>query len=264
MSNPKIKVVYAAYESERYIPYSIGPWISAAERGANISISIVSFQFKEYSKITPEGSSQNIDSLRILEELRTKYPNIIKAVYSGPPELEKDARNYGLDEDYDFLWIVDADEFYNVDSILDTIKYIQKDEFIDWYSIEFRNVVFDGSSFVKGFSPPRIFKAKAGHKMLFYYDNDIVYVGNKNINYKDCPFKKVPISICNPVHMTWVNNKESFKKVEYQNLHFGHCSYTIKDGELAFDDSFYAKHGIQIPELYPLEEKWLTFVKNLL
>ena len=171
------------------------------------------------------------------------------------PLTESQARNqcleYLLHSDVDLIWLLDGDEFYSVDQIREIIYFVEKrmTETNSYFSINFKNHVFDGVEWVDGFCPPRIFFKKIhGGIDQFYWDNDITYLDGTN--YKVLNEIKIPRETAHIRHMTWLheNGKE---KYEYQVKHFGQCSYkwNYETEKLEFDLDYYEKHSLPVPEL---------------
>lgn len=180
-------------------------------------------------------------------------------VYSSDvPVSEAGARNMPLNfllfNDVDWVWLLDGDEVYTEDQIRSIQAYVEGAGHGDWYfSLNFKNIVFDGSVWVDGFCPPRIFSNRIhGGIKEFYWDNDIVY--EDGTNYKQLANAQIPRSIAHVNHWTWLNDKVGRQKVEYQRKHFGHCSYRWNEGigGLEFDTDFHNRHGLSIPKLNKL------------
>ena len=132
-----------------------------------------------------------------------------------------------------------------------------------WFSIPFKNYIFDAKQYVKGFCPPRIFRRTGGDMVYaemdsFYFDNDIKYklsgdTFRTECSYKDFSTRNIPENIVNGgiKHLTWLHSNGK-NKVLYQNQHFGHCSYKWNEEkqELEIDYDFYRKNGLDLPVIY--------------
>lgn len=180
-------------------------------------------------------------------------PEVEYIATSVVPLPESDARDialrYLLSRDVDYVWLVDGDEFYTDKEVKAIQEVLLATSHGPYFSINFKNYVFDGRTWVAGFCPPRIFSNRIhGGIKSFYWDNDICY--NDGTDYKSIPHVKIPESAAHVRHMTWLhsNGKE---KVSYQLKHFGECSYLWNSllGELEFNESFYLKHKLKKPEL---------------
>lgn len=180
-------------------------------------------------------------------------------VYSSEvPMKESEARNMPLNfllfNDVDWIWLLDGDEVYTEEQISSIKAYVEKVGHGNWFfSLNFKNIVFDGSSWIDGFQPPRIFSNRIhGGIKEFYWDNDIVY--EDGTNYKSLTHINVPKIHAHINHYTWLNNDLGRRKVEYQKTHFGHCSYKWNDQKeaLEFDEEFHVRHGLEIPKLNKL------------
>lgn len=263
----KIGLIFCAYGTPEYLEKSLNPWINLKSK-YNITISACHGQFKEFHENGVEDNDIKTQKGLLLLQVQNKIDYLYIQNYYGPDfdldtqkyETEAQIRNYCLqyllkqDLDYVILW--DLDEFTTESEIESLLNYIQKSEnkFYNWYSIEYKNVIFDGNQYIDGFCPPRIFKTKVNNLKLkeIYWDNDISYLErDKTISYKELAAKKVPKSIINPKHLTWLSNNRSKEKVQYQLKHFGHCGYKWNDQEnkLEFDLEFYKKTNQKLPEI---------------
>lgn len=180
-------------------------------------------------------------------------------VYSSDvPVKESDARNMPLNfllfNEVDYVWLLDGDEFYTEEQVQSIKKYVETySGENNFFSVNFKNVVFDGSVWVDGFCPPRIFSNKIhGGIKEFYWDNDVLY--EDGTQYKHLINMAIPRKVAHVKHLTWLNNELGRKKVEYQKQHFGACSYRWDEaaGELRFDEAYHEAHGIEIPHLNKL------------
>jgi len=243
----KIGVVGCFYNCVEDLDEVLQPWLDL-RKNQEITITAVNSLFTEYADMGREDSDEPTRT-----RLMTKQLDYVH--FSPVPLGESQARNeclkYLLSTKVDVIWLLDGDEFYTVDEIREIIYFIDKhkDEKDAFFSINFKNHVFDGVQWVDGFSPPRIFwKDIHGGINQFYWDNDIVYMDGTN--YKSLKEIEIPRDVAHIRHMTWLheNGKE---KYEYQVKHFGHCSYKwdYEKEKLEFDLDFHEKHNIPIPEL---------------
>lgn len=248
----KFGILFCAYNNEETIKESLKPWLNRED----CVVSVCSSPFKEYKD---------------LNQLKDKTQEILQAT-GGIDHLwlnnsfeydEAYVRNKALrpliQEDCDYIWIVDGDEIYSKEQIDSIIKYVKKEEFVTWFSVCFKNYVFDRHSYYLGFKPPRIFKSFTSDYFLneFYFDNDISYKHRKTrdiIQYKQLSFKEIPQKVALIDHITWLSNETSRLKVEYQFRHFGHgmCSYkwNYEENCLEFNDDFYRKTGQPKPKIF--------------
>lgn len=237
----KVGILGAFYNCAKDVPTVLSPFL---ERG--FTISACNIQFSEFG---PPPDTETYDALMSL-----RYDTICVNV-SPVPMKEHEARSmamkYLLEEDVDYVWILDGDEFYTKEEVDAIVKFLstQPLDSETYYSIAFKNYVFDGKTWIHGFRPPRIFSNRIkGGLSRFYWDNDVVYKDGSA--YSTLTETKISESVAHVRHMTWLhsNGKE---KVKYQLKHFGECSYRWDEKEnlLKFDEMFYARQGKRIPEL---------------
>ena len=149
--------------------------------------------------------------------------------------------------------MVDGDEFYQINDIQNIINFVKNNPNNYWYSINFKNYVFNGKQWIDGFCPPRIFKVKSDSLNIdqFYWDNDILYKeSDKNISYKSLSNLEIPREIAHIKHMTWLHSNGKLK-YEYQMKHFGHCGYkwNYELDKLEINQEFYLKTNQEIPKI---------------
>jgi hypothetical protein len=265
----KIGIVFCAYGNSEYVEPCLKNWIKLKDQ-YSITIAAVHSQFKEYHDMeVPDHDFETLSKLAKLNGDKIIDYLWVNNTYNGWSNpiypVESEARNYPLfyllNKKVNYIWLLDLDEFYTEKDIINIIDYIKKEdnEFYTWFSINFKNYIFDGKQWVDGFCPPRIFKVESNnHKLLkFYWDNDMIYqdlLTNSLIrSYKDLVHKEIPRNIVNGgiKHLTWLNFNGK-EKVQYQRKHFGYCSYSWNDetNQLEFDLNYYNKLGISIPNVY--------------
>ena len=265
----KFGLLFCAYGIPEYLEQSINPWIGAKKK-FDIKIAAVHGQFKENHDLGYEDNDLKTQQ-KLLDKLASQKLDFvyIQNEYNNEKKYESEAqiRNKGLQYllgqkvDYVILW--DLDEVITEQEIDNLINYIQKDEFIAWYNIEYKNLTFNRKTFTKGFSPPRVFKTNygGGYKLKeMIYDNDVSYetIDGQIIHYKQLPSKRIGTHVLNPLHYTWCDYERARQKIEYQNKHFGHyagCSFKIneKEQKIEFNEDYYRKTNEMLPELYYLE-----------
>jgi hypothetical protein len=247
----KIGIIYCAYNCKKFVEESIIPFIEAKEKGIINSICAVSLPFAEYINI----SDTNDGTTELLLDLYKK--DKIDYIFTQPKHIQEHAARdlclqYLKIMNMDFIWLIDGDEFYSIKNINDIINYIKETSYI-WYSINFKNYIFDGKKWIDGFCPPRIFRSNFENYYIhkFYWDNDILYLNNhEHINYKNLPNTSIPKEIAHIKHMTWLHSN-SKEKYEYQIKHFGHCGYiwNYEKKEIEINKEFYIKNNIPIPKI---------------
>jgi hypothetical protein len=247
-----IGIIYCGYNSKSYVKDTINPFISLKDK-LHFNISAVSLPFLEYFEVNKE----NDGTTEFLVELYNN--NKIDNVFTGPSYIqEHKARDLCLQYlkviNSDLIWLVDADEFYTQKDIENILAYVNSNSEYYWYSINFKNYIFDGKQWIDGFCPPRIFRTKFYNEEIneFYWDNDIIYKDkNSNaISYKNLSNLNIPKDIAHIKHLTWLhtNGKD---KYEYQMKHFGHCGYkwNYETNQLELNHEFYVKNKIDIPKI---------------
>ena len=247
-----IGLIYCAYNCINEAQQTIKPFIEAKDKGLIKNICTVSLPFFEYFELT----NQNDGTTNFLNNLYLN--NSIDYIFSNPPNIkEHQARDLCLQYlkviDCDFIWMVDGDEFYQINDIQNIINFIKNNPNNYWYSINFKNYIFDGKQWIDGFCPPRIFKVKSDSLNIdqFYWDNDILYKeSDKNISYKNLSNLEIPREIAHIKHMTWLHSNGKLK-YEYQMKHFGDCGYkwNYQLDKLEINQQFYLKTNQKIPKI---------------
>ena len=263
----KYGILCCGYACDKDLDKVMSPWFNLSKK-YNFVFSFVNARFKEYEEL-----NINQNNTKTLQKL-LGYIQDKKVNYLESPSValyEHEARNLALNhllhEKVDFVWLLDlSDEFYTEGQIEKIIEYInRRDNYLYcWFSIPFKNYIFSGKEYIKGFCPPRIFRRTVGDMVCleidrFYFDNDILYkVVNdfysersyKILSNKSIPDFQLNGGVC---HVTWLDNETSHQKVLYHEKHFKHgagCSYKWENGHLSFNENYYNRLGIPIPEVY--------------
>lgn len=250
----RIGVLGCGYDCADDLQNRLAPWFEVAKE-CEIIFSFVSCMFKEYKDLNT--SIDNSKTVEYFNDLKSK--GLIQH-FNAPNEalVESDARNLALfpllSDNVDCVWLLDlSDEYYSTKEIKAIISYVSNDKFNQWYSINFKNYILDGKQWIDDFCPPRIFFNSRGLKLVkFYWDNDIIYNnGRDELNYKYLVNQNIPKHSAHVRHMTWLHSNGKLK-VEYQNKHFGHCSYKWNNetSELEIDKSFFIKNNIPQPIIH--------------
>ena len=271
----KIGIIYCSYGVPDLINELIKPWTNLKDK-LNIKIAAVHGQFKEYHEIGTTDNdypsqvilknlefNNDIDYLYLQDDYNLFVPDKYRnTIYQTEAEIRDKGLQFLLKEEVDYVMLWDGDEEITEDEIDNIINYIQKDEFIAWYSLEYKNLTFNRQTYTKGFAPPRIFKVNYNNLKLkqMVYDNDVIYqdINGNSVGYKQLPNKKIPIYIANPLHYSWCDYERSKSKIEYQNKHFGHyagCSFKINEDkkEIEWNQDYFLKTSQNPPELFKLE-----------
>jgi len=253
MIKPKIGILYCAYNCKTYLKESLDNFFKAKKDGLIDEICAVSLPFLEYYDInnTDDGTTEEI--VNLYKEGSIDY------TFTNPKYIKEHlARDLCLQylkfKECDLFWLVDGDEFYSLKDIKNIISFVESNQEYCWYTINFKNYIFDGKQWIDGFCPSRIFRKNFNDFKIqsFYWDNDIGYEkDNKIYNYKDLPKLEVPKDIAHIKHLTWLhlNGKD---KYEYQMKHFGYCGYiwNYELNQLEFNKEFYLKTNQQLPTIY--------------
>jgi hypothetical protein len=254
--NKKIGISAIGYECKEHLEKVLSPWRKLRLKYPNqFFISVAHGLFPETSDLGfPILSTDGT-----IEDLENYYNSgIIDNLYIlQEPAYEKDIRNVTLKSllsiDIDYLWLLDLqDEIYTEKEILSIISFIENEEFIPTFKINFKNYVFDMNHYVNDFIAPRIWNNKL-HKGVdkFFYDNEIIF--NDGSRADQLSTKIIPNNIAFIKHLSWVGSKEYLtRKIEFQKRHYGQCSYLWNNEKdcLDFDLTYYKKYSKLRPEVY--------------
>lgn len=196
----------------------------------------------------------NKDTLEFLKSYDCKLTTEFTGAYN---EIEARNLHFPFDGE-ELVWILDGDEFYTEDQIRSILQYVRSKPFVDVFNIPFKNYILDGTQYIKGFCPPRIYRSTTNSQWNFngfYKDNDGKYLDGdckehflNDVAQKNIPEKTVGGGV---KHMTWLHaNGEA--KYKYQMNWFGHCSYkwNEKDQKIELDKNYYKKYNIPIPKIF--------------
>jgi len=195
-------------------------------------------------------------------KLTTQYINLFEYVYKDNTSNDSIVRNkpleYLLSKGVDYIWLLDGDEFYSKNEIINIVEYVKSEPFISWFKINFKNYFNDEQHWVDGFCPPRIFKVNTKNLKLdsFYFENDLYYADeSKNLtDYKNLSYLEIPKNKAHIKHYSWCGSKDFLKnKIKYQNLRYnGICSYEWDESNdcLKLNEDFYKKYNISKPLIY--------------
>lgn len=257
----KIGILCCGFSCHEKLDERMLPWFFLSKE-FNLVFSVISCRFKEYEElnINQDNTTTRLYLENLYDDGKIQYLRIPDESLS-----EAEARNLALkpllDNSCDYVWLLDlSDEYYTELQIRNIINYIQKEEFVTWFSIPFKNYVFDEKQWIGGFCPPRIFKVNNSilcRLKKCYWDNDFEYdIGSGiSVSYKNLSNKSIPLNLINNgvKHLTWLHSNGK-NKVAYQEKHFGvgNCSYkwNNKENKLEFNLDYYKKHNIPLPTVY--------------
>lgn len=258
--NKKFGLIFCLYDCEENVDRVLQPFLEAS-LDHHFVFTIVHGQFREYEELGYQDSDQGtIDNI-------SKYNDAVHFIYNKPydqhlneAEIRNQGLRYCLGEGVDYVWMIDGDEFYTTEQINRIISYVYSNPLITWFPIHLKNIIFDGTQWIDGFCPPRIFKSETNTHVLdsFYWDNDLYYREKsppsissqiKKISYKEFASLPVPRGVAHILHETWTH-KNGKKKYEYQMKHFGHCGYrwNYDTNQLEFDEDYYTRVGLPMPK----------------
>ena len=244
------------YGFPNYLDKVLSSWLNLEK---NFIFAASSCKFDQYIDINYQ--SQDAETIN---KLKTVYKDKFKYIYNEPVSNDSIVRNYPLkyllNENVDYIWLLDADEFYTEKDIDRIINLVEQESFVSFFKINFKNYFNDNNHWIDGFCPPRIFKTKVNNLKLdsFYYENDVYYTdeNNNKLDYKQLSNVSIPKTIAHIDHYSWCGSKEFLKnKVKYQNHRYkGICSYKWNESKncLDFNENFYKMIGQPIPEVHRL------------
>ena len=246
----RIGILFAIYNCENYVDDCLKPWFNL-KKTYDITMSCTSGMFKPYLELG--FKPKNKGTLQKLIQYDIDY-----LISTGSNSLidEDQSRNNALNllkQNNDIIWIVDGDEFYTENQIINIINFIESTPDTDWYSINFKNYTFTTEYFTNSFCPPRIFRTdRYGGIDKFYFDNHITYMDGSDFIIR--PSLSIPRNIAWVKHYCWLNNDpRTPEKVKYQNIRFINGSQFKWDENnkiLDFDKNHFMKINEEIPNLH--------------
>lgn len=262
----KLGIIFCAYGHPDYVENCLNPWVTAKTKH-NIQIAGVHGLFKENAENGVEDNDYETQSKLISLNnggeldylyLQNNYTRSSPKNYETEAKIRNYALQYLLKQDINYVLLLDLDEFWTEQEIDNLFEYLNKleNKFYAWLSINYKNIVFDGTKYIEGFCPPRVFKVNLGAYKLneIYWDNDFNYVDNegKVKSYKEFSNKPISKNLIFPKHLTWLD-KDGDIKQKYQEKHFGagNCGYkwNKEENKLEFNMDFYNRIGQKPPEL---------------
>lgn len=246
-----VLLVVSCFKSEEYLKQVAEPWLSYKDLDVTIFFSHGRFKGTESFF---DDYSVGYKTKEIITDLAAEHMNVWYSFFETFKE-EAEARNEALKHivDKDYIHILDDDEIYTHEQIKKIYSFVERRE-AHWYSINFKNYVFDKNHYIEGFCPPRIFSTNYNGAEFkeFYYDNDAVYyVDGMATSYKNLSNLSIPKNIAFIDHYSWLSDERGKNKVEYQNRHFPACSYAWdeKENKLIFNEEYFKTYGIAKPEV---------------
>lgn len=253
----RIGVLGCLYGCADALPSILAPWFSLKEKGRTAGhefvISAVHSQFKEYADMGVPDTDEA--TLRVLEGYAAGPEARLDFLHHSPlPLPEHEVRSiplrYLLSRDVDLVWLLDGDEFYTAEEIERILSHVSFYGMFDYYRLYLKTYIFDGTVWMDGFAPPRIFSVKKhGGALDFYWDNNMRF--KDGTDHSSASEHLIPKDVAFVKHLTWLH-KGGERKVAYQKKRFGDCSFRFnrEKGELEFDPDYFAKYKEPIPQLF--------------
>ena len=155
------------------------------------------------------------------------------------------------DKDIDLLWMLNTDEVWTVEEINNVLKFIEFNNLVDYFKVNFKNYCIDKNTWVDDFIVPRIWWVNRQSGLKRFYQDDLVEYNNGKRD-SQCSHLVVPQSVAFPKHYSWVGSKEYLKrKLGFQKLRYGACSYRWNDSLdiLELNEDYYRIIGKSKPIL---------------
>jgi hypothetical protein len=243
----RVGILGCFYKKAEYVKDCLAPWIFFRRDNPDSRIAITHHQFREvlddnydfetfseimlYSKLIDFLSSECIE--------KEKFP-------MNEAQVRNIALRYLLEQDLDYIWLLDLDEFYTEKQIYSILDFVVNND-ADVYRINMKNYVFDGKTYIRGFCPLRIYHAR--DIVGLHWDNDAVFKDGSTYHSKK--MIDIPESVAFIKHLTWLNS-DGKEKVAYHMKHFGHCSYRWNEDNktLEINPDYYIRMGERVPELF--------------
>jgi len=155
------------------------------------------------------------------------------------------------ESEIDLLIMVNIDEIWELEEIKKLIKYVKNNELVDYFKINFKNYCIDYKTWVDDFIVPRVWFVNKNKGLKRFYQDELVEYedGSRDVNRS---YMTVPKHLIFPKHYSWVGTNDYLKrKLEFQRLRFGICSYSwdqVND-KLQLNDEFYNKFSLPKPSL---------------
>lgn len=261
LNNLKIGVLFTAYNCADYINDCLNPWFNL-KNNFNFKFAINSGMFKMYKDLG--FPDRNSETLNILYKYRFDYLiNTKDSILLDEDTSRNNCLNYLKDiQGCDLIWLVDADEIYTENQIINTINFIRQNPEFDWYSILLRNFTFI-TKYHLDFERANMYWTNRNNGIdKFHFDSHVLYKDGMLYNQKKgiC----IPKNILFIDHYSWLtNDTRSAEKIEYQkNRHHGNkdirCSFVYKENDLFFNKTFFDKRKIN----YPFLHEFLNLIDN--
>jgi len=250
----KLGILYCGYNQHEFVEESIKPWIDLKNKDKNnVVIAACSLPFLEYRELDVKRDETQ-SYLVMLEKFKVIDKVFVEPEYIKETQARQLCLDYLLGESVDVIVLVDADEIYDDSQIEKVVKIIERDKFMVWYKLSFKNFFKNKDNYFDDpFCPARIFRVKVGSYKInrFTDDNDISYLYKdvEEIHSSRLPHFTVSKNHLWINHYSWLDNENSKNKVAYHAKHFsdGLCSYTWNEDGLSFNQDYYTRRGLSLP-----------------
>jgi len=255
----KIGVLFTVYNCEDYLRDCLNPWFELKDE-YDIIFSSNSGMFSDYKLLGIPY--RNDETLKILSEydmdflVTTKGNNLL-----GEDESRNLCLQYLTKQDCDLIWILDGDEVYTKNQIINILEYIKRNPTPDWYSVNFKNLTIQKNLHLDYTHERIVWNKRHNGINSFYFDNQFVY--NDGTLLKDNQGLEIPKSVAHILHNSWLSSDvRSQDKIIYQRYRYCgedgqrpiHCRCTFEwnddENKLEFSKPFHECRNVNIPCLH--------------
>lgn len=254
----KIGITMIGYECQEQLEKVLPYWIRLKEnppansRIESIKIGFTHGCFEETAKLgfpilSTDGTIEHLMKLKDTDSI--DYLQI-----RDTPQKEYEMWTNGFQtfkDDIDLLWMLNTDEFWELDEIENVLKYIENNDLLDFYKVNFKNFCIDEDTWIDDFIVPRIWWAKKQGGIKRFYQDDLLEYNNGKKDVQ-CSHLTIPPSVAFPKHYSWVGSKAYLqRKLNFQKLRYGGSSYRWNDitDKLELNDDYYRSIGKPKPTL---------------
>lgn len=254
----KIGIIFSLYNCVDFFDQCVEPWFKLKEK-YNFIFSVCSGVHQQMDDKAKQRAKYN-NAYSLLKILGKNFDFIITTMGENNWTDEKSKTyllNYLKDHDVDIVWVVDGDEIYTEDQIINIINFIETNPQYDIYSLRYKNYIFKNTLWVDDFVKRVIYWTDRNNGIKnFIFDTDVGYNNNTYAidSKKSCEIKR-NIAFIN--HYTWlVTDPRTKEKLNYQNnKYFGSkgkkCALKYDDDNgLVFNEDFYEDRNILLPTLH--------------
>ncbi|MEK6883122.1 MAG: hypothetical protein AABY22_26085 [Nanoarchaeota archaeon] len=265
MNKPyKIGICSIGYECAEHLDKVMKSWSQIKKENllkdyiSDLYFSAVHGCFQETFKLNFPIKSQDNTIEKLIQY---KKSNIIDnfILWDKPREefeLWTDNLFFLFSKNIDLLWMVNLqDEIWEIEEIKAAIEFINNNQFIDIYRINFANYVFDYNTIQTDFRVPRLWWVnRNGGIQSFWRDDLILYVNQKRDG--DVSTVLIPSNIIMPKHYSWVGSKQYLlRKLAFQKLRYSISSYRWNDEKdcLEINPEYYKLTSKPFPEFIKIK-----------